>query len=310
MEKHPAVLLMAYGSPNSLDEVGEYLRQVRGGRLPTPEEVERLQERYRQVGGQTPLLEITFAQAKALGEKLQAGGINSKVYVGMKHWHPFIEDVVEKIVSDGAPRIIGLALAPHYSKLSIGGYVGAVNRGLARTERPIPFTMVESWHDQQSLINALSRQVHDGLEKFSDPSEAVVLFTAHSLPKKFVQDDDPYWNQLQETSRLVATESGVKTWDFAFQSAGHPIDSWMGPSIKEKITELSSNGFRELLVCPIGFVSDHLEILYDLDIEAKSYAMSLGTRLERTASLNDDPELISAIASQLRPLLSRKMITA
>jgi len=310
MDKHPAVLLMAYGSPNSLDEVGEYLLQVRGGRIPTPEEVERLQERYRQVGGQTPLLKITLAQAKALGEKLQASGLDSNVYVGMKHWHPFIEDVVEKIVSDGAPRIIGLALAPHYSKLSIGGYADAVKRGLARTQRATPFTMVESWHDQQYLITALSRRVHNGLEKFNDPPNAVVLFTAHSLPKKFVQDDDPYWRQLQETSQLVATKSGVRSWDFAFQSAGQPIDSWMGPSIKEKITELSGKGFRELLVCPVGFVSDHLEILYDIDVEAKGYASSLGSRLERTASLNDDPEFINAIASRLGPFLSREVVTA
>ncbi len=310
MDKRPAVLLMAYGSPNSLDEVGEYLRQVRGSRRPTPEEVERLRDRYRQVGGQTPLLRITLAQAKALEEKLQSEGIDSKVYVGMKHWHPFIGDVVGKIVSDGAPGIIGLALAPHYSKLSIGGYTDAVNRRLARIERPIPFAMVESWHDQQSLITALSRRVHDGFWKFNDPSTAIVLFTAHSLPKKLVQDDDPYWEQLQETSRLVATKSGIRSWDFAFQSAGQPVDSWMGPSIKEKIIELSGKGFRELLVCPVGFVSDHLEILYDLDIEAKSYARSLGMRLERTASLNDDPEFINAIASRLEPLLSREIVTA
>jgi ferrochelatase len=310
MDKLPAVLLMAYGSPNSLDEVGEYLRQVRGGRLPTPEEIEQLKERYRKVGSQTPLLKVTLAQAKALEEKLLSERLDSRVYVGMKHWHPFIEDVVEKIPSDGASSIIGLALAPHYSKLSIGGYADAVNRGLARTERPVPFTMVESWHDQESLINALSRRVRDGLRKFNEPSKAFVLFTAHSLPEKFVQDDDPYWRQLQETSQLVATDSGIKSWDFAFQSAGHPIDSWMGPSIKEKITELSEKGFRELLVCPVGFVSDHLEILYDLDIEAKGYASSLGARLERTVSLNDDPQFINAIASRLESLLSRRVVTA
>jgi ferrochelatase len=310
MHEHPALLLMAYGSPNSLDEVGEYLRQVRGGRLPTPEEVERVRDRYRQVGGQTPLLKITLAQAKALEAKLQSDGFNSKVYVGMKHWHPFIEDVVEKIVSDGAASIIGLALAPHYSKLSIGGYADAVSRGLSKTQRSVPFTMVESWHGQQPLINALSEGVHDGLEKFNEPSRAVVLFTAHSLPKGSVADDDPYRSQLQETSELVASKSGIRSWDFAFQSAGQPIDSWMGPSIKEKITELSGKGFRELLVCPVGFVSDHLEILYDLDIEAKRYASSLGVRLERTASLNDDPEFINAIASRLEPLLSREIVTA
>ncbi len=310
MIENPAVLLMAYGSPNSLDEVGEYLRQVRGGRLPTPEEVERLRDRYRQVGGQTPLLKVTLAQAKALEEKLRSERFDSKVYVGMKHWHPFIEDVVEKITSDGAPSIIGLALAPHYSKLSIGGYADAVRRGLARTERPVPFTMVESWYDQQSLINALSRRVRDCLERLSEPSRAVVLFTAHSLPQKFVADDDPYWSQLQETSRLVAGKSGLKSWDFAFQSAGHPFESWMGPGIKDKIAELYGKGYRELLVCPVGFVSDHLEILYDLDIEAKGYAASLGARLERTASLNDDPKFIDAIASRLRPLLSKETIPA
>jgi ferrochelatase len=170
--------------------------------------------------------------------------------------------------------------------------------------------MIESWHDQQSLITALSRRVRDGLEKFDEPSKAVVLFTAHSLPKKFVQDDDPYWSQLQETSRLVASKSGIESWDFAFQSAGHPLDSWMGPSLKEKIAELFGKGFRELLVCPVGFVSDHLEILYDLDIEARGYASSLGARLERTVSLNDDPEFIDAMASRLGPLLSREIVTA
>ena len=301
---------MAYGSPNSLHEVGEYLRQVRGGRLPTPEEIERLTERYRQVGGKTPLLKITLAQAKTLEEKLQSERLDSSVYVGMKHWHPFIEDVVEKIVTDGSTSIIGLALAPHYSRLSIGGYADAVKRGLARTGKPTPFTMIESWYDQQPLINALSRRVLDGLEKFDEPSKAGVLFTAHSLPKKFVQDDGPYWSQLQETSKLVANKSKIKSWDFAFQSAGHPIESWMGPSIKEKIAELSGKGFREILVCPVGFVSDHLEILYDLDIEAKGYAALLGARLDRTASLNDDPEFIDAIASRLRPLLSRETVTA
>jgi protoporphyrin/coproporphyrin ferrochelatase len=301
---------MAYGSPNSLDEVGEYLRQVRGGKLPAPEEVEQLRERYRQVGGQTPLLKITLAQAKALELKLRSDQIDSKVYVGMKHWHPFIEDVVEKIVNDGAQDIIGLALAPHYSKLSIGGYEDAVRRGLAKTGSPAQFSMVESWHDQQSLINALSRRIREGLKKFDEPSKVVVLFTAHSLPRKFVSDNDPYRSQLQETSQRVADQSKVKVWDFAFQSAGRLAETWLGPQIKDKIAEFSRKGVKGILVCPSGFVSDHLEILYDLDIEAKNCAADLGVRLERTDSLNDDPELITAIYSKLEPLLSRTEVTA
>jgi protoporphyrin/coproporphyrin ferrochelatase len=310
LDKLPTVLLMAYGSPNSLDEVGEYLQQVRGGKMPTTEEVERLKERYRQVGGQTPLLRITLAQAKALQEKLRSQRLNLSVHVGMKHWHPFIEDVVEKIAADDISGIVGLALAPHYSKLSIGGYANAVRRGLAKSKRTVPFTMVESWHKQQSLISALTRRVRDGLEKFDEPAGAIVLFTAHSLPKRFVEEDDPYRSQLQETSQLVASNAGVELWDFAFQSAGQPVDAWLGPSIKEKIAELTGRGFRELLVCPVGFVSDHLEILYDLDIEAKAYASSQGIRLERTASLNDDPEFIDAIATKLEPILKREIITA
>ena len=301
---------MAYGSPNSLDEVGEYLRHVRGGRAPTAEEVEGLKERYRLVGGQTPLLKVTLAQAKALEEELRSRQIDSSVHIGMKHWHPFIEDVVEQIMTQDVSGIVGLALAPHYSKLSIGGYADAVRRGLAKSKRSVPFTMVESWHNQQSLISALSHRVRDGLEKFDEPSKAVVLFTAHSLPKRFVQQIDPYWSQLQETSRLVARNARVESWDFAFQSAGQPLEAWLGPSTKEKISELSGRGFRELLVCPVGFVSDHLEILYDLDIEAKTYASSQGIKLTRTASLNDDPELIDAIAEKLAPLLKRETVTA
>ena len=304
------VLLMAYGSPNSLDEVGEYLQQVRGGRTPTAEEVARLTERYRQVGGQTPLLKITLAEAKALEEKLRSQHIDSDVHIGMKHWHPFIEDVVEKITAQDVSGIVGLALAPHYSKLSIGGYADAVRRGLAKSKKPFPFTMVESWHTQPSLITALSHRVRDGLDKFDEPSKAVVLFTAHSLPKRFVEQNDPYWTQLQETSKLVASDAGIKSWDFAFQSAGHPPDAWLGPSIKEKVSEMSGRGFRELLVCPVGFVSDHLEILYDLDIEAKTYAASQGIKLNRTTSLNDDPQLIDAIATRLAPLLNKEIITA
>ncbi len=294
---------MAYGSPNSLDEVAEYLRQVRGGRLATDAEVERLRERYRQVGGRTPLLKITLAQAEALQRKLDSSATSARVYVGMKHWNPFIEETVETIVRDGASSIVGLALAPHYSKLSIGGYEEAVRRGLQKTSA-VPFSMVRDWHTQPHLITALSKRVRTGLDDMENPSEAAVLFAAHSLPKRFVSADDPYEAQLRETSRLVARQARAGFWDFAFQSAGEPADSWLGPMIKEKIAELSKKGFRELLICPVGFVSDHLEILYDLDIDAKEYASSVAVRASRTASLNDDPEFIEAIFETITPIIS------
>lgn len=309
MEQSAAVILMAYGSPNSLDEVAEYLRQVRGGRSPTEEEVARLRGRYRRVGGRTPLLNITLAQAEALQRTLDLKAIAAKVHIGMKHWHPFIEETVENVVQSGVSGIVGLALAPHYSKLSIGGYEEAVRRGLAKT-KPVPFTMVREWHMQPDFVNALSNRVSEGLIHMEKPSNAAVLFTAHSLPKKFVQSDDPYETQLRATSRLVAARAGVGFWDFAFQSAGEPVDSWTGPMIKEKITELSKNGFAEVLICPVGFVSDHLEILYDLDIEAKEYGRSLGMRVDRTRSLNDDPEFIKALAETVTPLLTPRVAIA
>ncbi len=292
----PAVLLMAYGSPNSLDEVGPYLSQVRG-REPSAEDVERLKERYRKVGGRTPLLEITQRQARALEAKLRAQQLDIPVYIGMKHWHPFIEDTVREIVRNEPSSIIGIALAPHYSKLSIGGYEDRIVKGLEAQGKKNPHTIVKNWHTEESLITALSNHVSEGLRTLEEPENAVVLFTAHSLPKKAVSPDDPYRNQLLETSNLIAKRVGLNHWSFAFQSAGEPKDNWLGPQIREQTDKLANDGFAEILVCPVGFVSDHLEILYDLDVEAKEHARSLGVKLDRTTSLNDDPEFIDALAS-------------
>ncbi len=291
---------MAYGSPNSLDEVGDYLAQVRGGRSSNPDEIEHLRHRYQRVGGRTPLLQITKSQADSLERKLVADGVSARVCFGMKHWHPFIEDVVEKMDLDDSQVLIGLALAPHYSKLSIGGYEDSVRRGLAKRNSNAQFIMVKSWHNQPSLISALSSRVINGLREMRDSRRTVVVFTAHSLPIRAVPKDDPYQAQLLETSKLVAEDANIIEWDFAFQSAGQPRENWLGPQIHEQINKLASDGFSEVLVCPIGFVSDHLEILYDLDIEAKQQAKSLGLRLDRTMSLNDDPRFIRALESEVR----------
>ena len=300
---------MAYGSPSSLEEVGDYLAQVRGGRGSSPDETEHLKQRYQRVGGQTPLLQITKSQADALQKKLVADGAPARVSFGMKHWHPFVEDVVEKISIDNPPILVGLALAPHYSKLSIGGYEDSVRRGLARKHSKIPFVMVKSWHTEPSLITALSTRVSNMLKEIAGSGGTMVVFTAHSLPLRVVSDDDPYRAQLLETSQLVAREAGVTDWDFAFQSASGPTGTWLGPSLKEKISEFSNKGIRRILVCPVGFVSDHLEILYDLDVEARDYANSRGIELARTSSLNDDPKFIEALAAVASPILVRRILT-
>jgi len=296
---------MAYGSPNSLDEVGDYLTQVRGGRGSSLDEIEHLKLRYQRVGGRTPLLQITKSQADALEKKLIADGTPATVSFGMKHWHPFVEDVVEKISIDNPPILVGLALAPHYSKLSIGGYEDSVRRGLARKHSNVPFVMVKSWHTEPSLITALSTRVSNMLKEIAGSGGTMVVFTAHSLPLRVVSDDDPYRAQLLETSQLVAREAGVTDWDFAFQSASGPTGTWLGPSLNEKISEFSNEGIKRILVCPVGFVSDHLEILYDLDVEARDYANSHGIALTRTLSLNDDPMFIEALAEVAKPILVR-----
>ncbi len=306
----PAIILMAYGSPNSPDEVSDYLAQVRGGRGSSLEEIEHLKNRYQRVGGRTPLLQITKAQSDALEKKLVAEGVPARVSYGMKHWHPFIEDVVEKIDLDNPPALIGVALAPHYSKLSIGGYEDSVRRGLAKKNSSRRFIMVKSWHLQPSLIKALSSRVSNKLREMGDSRETALVFTAHSLPMGAVSKDDPYKVQLLQTSKLVAEGAEVSEWHFAFQSASGPQDTWLGPSLKEKISELSRNGTRRILVCPVGFVSDHLEILYDLDVEAKDFADSHGIVLDRTPSLNDDPGLIEALVATVRPVLVDDPIAA
>jgi len=300
---------MAYGSPNSLDEVGDYLAQVRGGRASTPDEIEHLKQRYQRVGGQTPLLQITRSQADALEKKLIADGIPARVLFGMKHWHPFVEDVVEKISIDNPPILVGLALAPHYSKLSIDRYEDGVRRGLARKSSNIHFVMVKSWHKEPSLITALSSRVSRALSDIRSSERTMVIFTAHSLPLRSISDDDPYRAQLLETSQLVAKEASVTEWEFAFQSASGPTGTWLGPSLREKISEFSNKGIKRILVCPVGFVSDHLEILYDLDVEARDYANSHGIELARTLSLNDDPMFIEALAAVVTPILVRQMLT-
>jgi protoporphyrin/coproporphyrin ferrochelatase len=306
----PAVILMAYGSPNSLDEVADYLVQVRGGRGSSLDQIEHLKNRYRRVGGRTPLLQITKIQSEALEKKLVAEGVPARVSYGMKHWHPFIEEVVEKIDLDNPPALIGLALAPHYSKLSIGGYEDSVRRGLAEKNSNTQFIMVKSWHLQPSLIRALSSRISNKLREMGDSGEIALVFTAHSLPIGAVSEDDPYNVQLLQTSKLVAEEARVTKWHFAFQSASGPPGTWLGPSLKEKISELSRNGTKQILVCPVGFVSDHLEILYDLDVEAREFAESHGIVLDRTSSLNDDQGLIEALAATVRPILVDNPIAA
>jgi protoporphyrin/coproporphyrin ferrochelatase len=272
---------MAYGSPSRPEEIPAYFADIRGGRPASPEAVEELTERYRRIGGTSPLNEITERQRAALEREL---GI--PVYVGMKHWTPRIAEAAERALAEGAERLVGLVLAPHFSRMSVGGYHRQLEEALAgRAE----LAFIASYHTFEPFIELLA-------ERVGDP-DGHVVFTAHSLPERILADGDPYREQLLETSRLVAERAGIESWSFAFQSESPTAEPWLGPDILDELDRLNGLRVQKVLVAPIGFVADHLEIYWDIDVEAREKAAELGLELERTASLNDDPAFIRVLAS-------------
>jgi protoporphyrin/coproporphyrin ferrochelatase len=275
---------MAYGSPERIEDIRPYLEDIREGRPVSDEAVEELTERYRRIGGRSPLDEVSERQRAALEREL-----GLPVYVGMKHWRPRIADAVEAALANDAERIVGIVLAPHYSALSIAGYRERLESALAgRAE----LRFVESWYDHEPFLDVLAERVRG--------TDAHVVFTAHSLPERILAIGDPYREQLLETSRLVAERAGLERWSFAFQSASATGERWLGPDILEELDDLHGRGVRKVLVCPVGFVSDHLEILWDIDVEARERAAELGLELDRIESLNDDPAFVRALAELVR----------
>lgn len=292
------VLLMAYGGPNSLAEVEPYYTDIRGGRKPTPELLAELTARYERVGGRSPLLEITNAQARALGNALGEGFY---VYVGMKHWHPYIAEAVEQLLHAGHRRVVALALAPHYSRWSIEGYIERVRAAMEKSGATFDATFVESWNDEPLYIRSIVERMQGTRAEFGAVrwDELQVIFSAHSLPEKILQNDDPYPRELRETCELVAGQLGLgaEGWRFAFQSAGRTTDKWLGPDILDALDNVAAEGHRRVLIAPIGFVADHLEILYDVDVECVERAQALGVELKRIPSANATPTFVSALAA-------------
>jgi ferrochelatase len=283
-----AVLLMAYGTPASLADVPAYYTHIRGGRPPAPEQVAHLVARYQAIGGTSPLLAITQEVAAALAARLAL-----PVYVGMKHWHPFIADVVAQMHRDGVARAAAIVLAPHYSRMSVGVYLATAQEAAARCGGPA-LAPVEAWHLHPGLVATLADRVRAARAGLS--ADAHVLFTAHSLPKRILAWGDPYPAQLAASARAVAVAAGASRWSFAFQSASATGEPWLGPDVLDALRDLHAAGVRDVVVCPIGFVADHLEVLYDLDVEAAALARDLGVRLVRTASLNASPAFVDVLA--------------
>jgi ferrochelatase len=283
------VILMAYGSPERVADVPAYYSDIRGGRPIAQENLDDLVARYRSLGieDSNPLNAITEATRAAL--QVQLG---LPVYTGMKHWTPRIADAVGAALAGGAQRVVGLVLAPHYSRLSIAGYRKLLEDALdGRAE----LVFVDSWHDDQGFVSFLADRVRD--------TDAHVVFTAHSLPARILDEGDPYKDQLLETARLVADTAGVEDWSFSFQSQSPTAEPWLGPDILDHLAELSGRGIDDVLVCPVGFVSDHLEIRWDIDTEAQDKARVLGMHLDRIEMPNDDPRFVRTLADIVRSAL-------
>jgi ferrochelatase len=282
---------MAYGSPERLADVPAYYADIRGGRPIAPEQLDDLVERYRRLGIEesSPLNAITERTRGALEAELEL-----PVFTGMKHWTPRIAAAAEAALAEGAETVAGLVLAPHYSALSIKGYREQLERALVgRAE----LRFVESWHDEPGFVDLLAGRVHG--------TSAHVVFTAHSLPARIRAAGDPYESQLLETSRLVAGAAGVRdNWSFSFQSASPTGEPWLGPDILDHLDALHRGGVEHVLLCPVGFVSDHLEIRWDLDVEAREKAAELGMRLERIEMPNDDLAFVSTLAGVVRRALA------
>jgi protoporphyrin/coproporphyrin ferrochelatase len=301
MERKNAVILMAYGSPDKPEDIEPYYTHIRGGRKPSPQELVNLSRRYMAIGGRSPLLEITLSTAKKLETKLGRG---IRVYAGMKHWHPFVSEVFDEISRDEITDLLAIPLAPHYSKMSIGSYQDAVKGANASHGNKVRLELVNDWYRNDEFLKAWTRRIEETLDrKFpAKPEHCFVLFTAHSLPERILSWGDPYKNQLLETADLLAKNLRLETnqYSFAFQSAGHTAEPWLGPDILAKVRDLKDSGCREILIAPVGFVSDHLEILFDIDVEAKNLSKELGIHLERTESFNDSDEFIGVLASVAR----------
>jgi ferrochelatase len=309
--RHTAILLLAYGSPNRLEDVEPYFTDIRGGRTPSREAVEELTSRYRRVGVPTPLLAVSRDLGRQLERLLNLDPPDDAIYtvhVGMKHWTPRIATAIDEIVDSGADRLIAIVLAPHFSTISTGGYRRQIEAALAARDgsSQLSLDFVESWHELDGYVQAVAENVRMVRGQFRNPDEVVAVFTAHSLPARILDEGDPYQEQLLRTSELVAQQAGIEQWRFSYQSQSHTGEPWLGPDLVETVEELAGQGHRAILVASVGFIADHLEIFYDIDIEAKGRADALGIELRRTPMLNADPRLAEALHALVNQRVTRR----
>lgn len=299
--QHPtAILLMAMGGPDSLDNVEPFLLDVRGGRPTPPELVEEIRERYRATGGKSPAVGITQEVAKKLEQRLNgAGSDRYRVYVGLRHWHPFIKETYAQLQQDAPAHVIGLCMAPQQSSLSTGAYRKKVEEARSAFQSTCSVSYVGSWNRHPRLIAAIVTCIQQGLLKFPADIRAQVpiLFTAHSLPERIVAMNDPYPDEVKGTVDAITACLGQQPTRFAYQSQGRSSEPWLGPTVESALEALHRDGHRHVLVAPIGFICDHVETLFDIDIELKQSAVGMGMQLERMPMLNAAPALVETLVS-------------
>lgn len=291
---------MAYGSPRSEAEILPYYTHMRGGRPPTEAALAELQRRYQAIGGSSPLQEITRAQAGALQAELcQSRSGDWQVVVGMKHSPPFLEDAVRQLIEDGVKSAVGLVLAPHYSRLSVGEYVERARAALPEGDPQLRLRFVTDWHLDPGYVAWLAARVREELAQVpqSPSRKSLVIFTAHSLPARLREMGDPYPDQLGETAAAAARAAELENWTTAWQSVAKTGEPWLGPELLEVVAEAAQTGTTDFVVCPCGFTADHLEILYDLDVEAQAEAARLGVRIARTPMPNARPDFIAILGN-------------
>ena len=290
-----AILLLAHGAPESLDQIDQYLLNVRGGRPLPPPVVEEIRSRYAAIGGRSPLRELTERQARALQALL---GI--PVYIGMRNGEPYILDTIRQMAADGVTRAVAICMAPQYSSMSVGFYFRRTREALEQSGAAIEIAWVESFHRHPLLVAAFAERIRTVWNGDRTP----LLFTAHSLPEKVLATGDPYDGEVKATAAAVAAELHLEHWDFAYQSQGLTDEKWLGPTVESRLDALAAAGHAELVLAPIGFVCDHVEILYDVDVLFHNYAAARGIALRRPESLNDSPLFIRALAEVARERLA------
>lgn len=300
-EKAPiGILFMAYGGPESLDDMAGYLADIRAGRVTPAAVLDEITNNYRLIGGKSPLPEFTRAQVDATMAQLASLGRPLKPYIGMRHWSPWIEDAVRDMLDDGIEQAVAIVLAPHFSTMSVEKYQKKIKAGLEMNHGHIDFAFINDYHTEEGYITALAERVVQGIESFpeAERGDVHVILSAHSLPVRIQREGDPYPDQLLESARLVAAKAGLKDeqWSWSYQSAGRSPEPWLGPQLDEHMHDLAAKGIKKVVSVPVGFVSDHVEILFDIDIAAQEVAQELGMTLVRPPALNTDPKFIGTLA--------------